>query len=194
MPIKKLKRKARVIKLKQKQKQSQHVIINLGDLLKRKPRAKPLVPPKPKKTSELILTRTIFQQVSPPYQHQAPAPVTVTHKGLEPPKYIPETYNPNPVVNSIDKMGAQPLPFQKPFIDKLGHKIYDFTDDATDDGDDGTNEELQQLQEAVRTANVPIRVIPRTRRTAEEMAIFRKEESERKHERAELKMMKKEDK
>lgn len=51
MPIKKDKRKKKIALLKQKQKQSQkqQVVINLGDLMKKhRPRAKPLVPPKPK--------------------------------------------------------------------------------------------------------------------------------------------------
>ena len=118
MPIKKDKRKKKIALLKQKQKQSQkqQVVINLGDLMKKhRPRAKPLVPPKPKQPHELILTRVIQPTVMPPYQHHnQPTPVvTRTREGLEKPPYVPENYN--PIVNQdfLEKMGPQPTPFQK---------------------------------------------------------------------------------
>ena len=62
MPIKKDKRKKKKItflKQKQKQTQTQKVVINLADLVKRRPRAKPLVEPKKKEPHEMILTRVI---------------------------------------------------------------------------------------------------------------------------------------
>jgi hypothetical protein len=118
MPIKKDKRKKKITLLKQKQKQSQkqQVVINLGDLMKKhRPRAKPLVPPKPKQPHELILTRVIQPTVMPPYQHHnQPTPVvTRTREGLEQPPYVPENYN--PIVNQdfLAKMGPQPTPFQQ---------------------------------------------------------------------------------
>lgn len=118
MPIKKDKRKKKItlLKQKQKQKQSQQVVINLGDLMKKhKPRAKPLVPPKPKQPHELILTRVINPTVMPPYQHHnlPTPPVALTRDGLEPQQYVPENYK--PIVNQdfLDKMGRQPTPLQR---------------------------------------------------------------------------------
>ena len=82
---------------------------------KHRPRAKPLVPPKPKQPHELILTRVIQPTVMPPYQHHnQPTPVvTRTREGLEKPTYVPENYK--AIVNQdfLEKMGRQPTPFQK---------------------------------------------------------------------------------
>ncbi len=115
MPIKKDKRKKRKITLlKQKQTQTQKVVINLADLVKRRPRAKPLVEPIPKKPSEMILTRVIREPAfTPPYQHHINEPVKVSHAGLEQPKYIPETYKPEMNRELLEKMGQQPIPFQR---------------------------------------------------------------------------------
>ena len=117
MPIKKDKRKKKItlLKQKQKQKQSQQVVINLGDLMKKhKPRAKPLVPPKPKQPHELILTRVINPTVMPPYQHHnvPTPPVALTRDGLESPKYVPANYK--PIVNEafLERMGRQATPFK----------------------------------------------------------------------------------
>lgn len=115
MPIKKDKRKKKITLLKQKQKQTQtqKVVINLADLVKRRPRAKPLVEPIPKKPSEMILTRVIREPAFiPPYQHSVPEPVKIAHD-LEPQQYIPETYK--PVVNKdfLEKMGQPPRPFHR---------------------------------------------------------------------------------
>lgn len=116
MPIKKDKRKNKVTLLKQKQKQTQtqKVVINLADLVKRRPRAKPLVLPIPKKPSEMILTRVIREPAFiPPYQHHINEPVKVSHAGLEQPKYIPETYKPEMNRELIEKMGQQPTPYHR---------------------------------------------------------------------------------
>jgi hypothetical protein len=119
MPIKKDKRKKKITllkqKQKQKQKQSQQVVINLGDLMKKhKPRAKPLVPPKPKQPHEMILTRVIREpSFIPPYQHNVNEPVKVSHAGLEQPKYIPETYKPEMNRELLEKMGQQPRPYHR---------------------------------------------------------------------------------
>ena len=120
MPIKKDKRKKKITllkqKQKQKQKQSQQVVINLGDLMKKhKPRAKPLVPPKPKQPHELILTRVINPTVMPQYQHHnlPTPPVELTRDGLEPQKYVPENYKPVMNKDFLDKMGQQPTPFHR---------------------------------------------------------------------------------
>ena len=119
MPIKKDKRKKKITLLKQKQKQkqsqTQKVVINLADLVKRRPRAKPLVPPKPKQPHELILTRVIQPTVMPPYQHHnlPTPPVELTRDGLEPQQYVPANYK--PIVNQdfLEKMGRQPTPLQR---------------------------------------------------------------------------------
>ncbi len=116
MPIKKDKRKKKITLLKQKQKQTQtqKVVINLADLVKRRPRAKPLVEPKKKEPHEMILTRVIREPAFiPPYQHHAPEPVKVSHAGLEPPKYIPETYKPEMNRELLEKMGQQPRPYHR---------------------------------------------------------------------------------
>lgn len=117
MPIKKDKRKKKKItflKQKQKQTQTQKVVINLADLVKRRPRAKPLVEPKKKEPHEMILTRVIREPAFiPPYQHHATDPVKVSHAGLEQPKYIPETYKPEMNRELLEKMGQQPTPFQR---------------------------------------------------------------------------------
>jgi hypothetical protein len=114
MPIKKDKRKKKKITLlKQKQSQTQKVVINLADLVKTRPRAKRLVEPKDKKPSEMILTRIIREPAFiPPYQHSVPEPVKVSHD-LEPQQYIPENYK--PIVNKdlLEKMGQQPRPFHR---------------------------------------------------------------------------------
>ena len=115
MPIKLDKRRRRrptILKQKQKQVQKQHVVINLGDLMKKhRPRAKPLVPPKPKQPSEMIITRVIHPYTPPPYQHTVQPPVKVTTAGIEPPKYIPESYKPKPAFyDRLFKMGEQPSP------------------------------------------------------------------------------------
>lgn len=124
MPIKKdkrAKRKITLLKPNQRQKpnpktqtQTQNVVINLADLVKRRPRAKRLVEPIAKKPSEMILTRIIREPAfSPPYQHHVNEPVKVSHAGLEQPPYVPENYN--PIVNQdfLAKMGPQPTPFQQ---------------------------------------------------------------------------------
>lgn len=115
MPIKKDKRKKKITLLKQKQKQTQtqKVVINLADLVKRRPRAKPLVEPIPKKPSEMILTRIIREPAFTPYQHHAPEPVKVTTQGLAQPQYIPETYKPVMNRELLEKMGQQPRPFHR---------------------------------------------------------------------------------
>ena len=117
MPIKKDKRKKKKItflKQKQTQTQTQKVVINLADLVKRRPRAKPLVEPKKKEPHEMILTRVIREpSFIPPYQHHATDPVKVSHAGLEQPKYIPETYKPEMNRELLEKMGQQPSPFQR---------------------------------------------------------------------------------
>jgi hypothetical protein len=115
MPIKKDKRKKKITLLKQKQKQTQtqKVVINLADLVKRRPRPKPLVEPIPKKPSEMILTRVIREPAFTPYQHHINQPVKVSHAGLEKPPYVPENYNPILNQNFLEKMGPQPTPFQK---------------------------------------------------------------------------------
>jgi len=116
MPIKKDKRKKKITLLKQKQKQTQtqKVVINLADLVKKRPRAKPLVEPTAKKPSEMILTRIIREpSFIPPYQHHAQEPVKIAHD-LEPQKYIPETYKPVVNMDLLEKMGQQPRPFNRP--------------------------------------------------------------------------------
>jgi hypothetical protein len=116
MPIKKDKRKKKITLLKQKQKQTQtqKVVINLADLVKRRPRAKPLVEPIPKKPSEMILTRVIREPAFiPPYQHHINEPVKVSHAGLVQPKYIPQTYKAEMNREFLEKMGQQPTPLHR---------------------------------------------------------------------------------
>jgi hypothetical protein len=114
MPIKKDKRKKiTLLKQKQKQTQTQKVVINLADLVKRRPRPKPLVEPIPKKPSEMILTRVIREPAFTPYQHHINQPVKVSHAGLEKPPYVPENYNPIVNQNFLEKMGPQATPFQR---------------------------------------------------------------------------------
>lgn len=114
MPIKKDKRKKKLTLLKQKQKQTQtqKVVINLADLVKKRPRSKPLVEPKEKEPHEMILTRIIREPTFiPPYQHHETQPVKVTKAGLEEPRYIPENYKGlvNPI-RVMDKHLLEKLP------------------------------------------------------------------------------------
>jgi len=115
MPVKKDKRKKKLTLLKQKQKQTQtqRVVINLADLVKKRPRAKPLVEPIPKKPSEMILTRIIREPAFTPYQHHTPEPIKITTAGLAQPQYIPETYKPIMNRELLEKMGQQPRPFHR---------------------------------------------------------------------------------
>ena len=116
MPKKKDKRKKKITLLKQKQKQtqSQKVVINLADLVKKRPRDKPLVEPKKKEPNEMILTRIIREPAfTPPYQHHIPEPVKVSSVGLAQPQYIPETYKPVRNRELLEKMGQQPTPFHR---------------------------------------------------------------------------------
>jgi hypothetical protein len=167
MPIKKdkrAKRKITLLKPNQRQKpnpktqtQTQNVVINLADLVKRRPRAKRLVEPIAKKPSEMILTRIIREPAfSPPYQHHVNEPVKVSHAGLEQPQYIPETYK--PIVNKdfLEKMGQQPRPFQsdmdilgedeitEPFSEKMGQQPRPFQSDMDILGEDEITEPFSQ--------------------------------------------------
>lgn len=141
MPIKLLKRKRRKpthLKQKQSQVQKQHVTINLGDLIKQhRKRQRPLVEPKQKLPSEMVITRVIHPYTPPPYQNNiTPTPVKVTTEGIEQPKYVPENYTPNVTLfdrlqnrkNEQDKLYKEKEKLYKQNQDKLNKKLDDTFD------------------------------------------------------------------